>query len=72
MINLNPQYYNLITALAGRDNTLAGLAVIALAVYAGWLLIPWALPEPWIPTAERLYLWGGGALYILTLLYSGG
>jgi len=64
---MNEYYSILLRKLAERDQTLVTLALRALGVVGGWVLVP-MLPAKLQPIARRGYIVGGVVLYFLSWL----
>lgn len=64
---MTEKYTAYIQMLAVRDQALCSLAALAIGVALAWELIRlW--PAPWTDAIRRLYLIGGMALYVITLI----
>jgi tellurite resistance protein TehA-like permease len=64
---MTPRYDAYLLAIALRDTTFIQLALIAVALVAAWCLVD-KLPKQFQPLVRKIYLIGGGMLFVVTLL----
>ena len=64
---MTEKYTAYLLMLQSRDQALTSLAVLALATVLAWQVLQ-TLPPPWRARLARLYVWGGGAFYVLLMI----
>jgi hypothetical protein len=68
---MTPRFDAYMLSMANRDQALMQLALIALVLVAAWRFVGLA-PVQVQPVMRRVYLVGGGVLYVVTLLFTVG